>query len=59
MIGRKPVILIVGWCGRFLFFVVPRQFSPDIGEWPENQISDWTYFIVLAPPEKLTQDNKK
>jgi len=38
--------LIVGWCGRFLFFVVPRQFSPDIGEWPENQIliSDWTYF---------------
>jgi len=24
--------LIVGWCGRFLFFVVPRQFSPDTGE---------------------------
>jgi len=37
--------LIVGWCGRFLFFVVPRQFSQDIGEWPENQIliTDWTY----------------
>jgi len=29
-----------------LIFVVPHQFSPDIGEWPENQISipDWTYF---------------
>jgi len=38
--------LIVGWCGRFLFFDVPRQFSQDIGEWPENQIliPDWTYF---------------
>jgi len=38
--------LIVGWCGRFLFFVVPCQFSQDIGEWPENQIliPDWTYF---------------
>jgi len=26
--------------------VVPRQFSQDIGEWPENQIliPDWTYF---------------
>jgi len=38
--------LIVGWCGRFLFFVVPRQFSQDIGDWPENQIliPDWTYF---------------
>jgi len=38
LIGRKPVNLIVGWCGRFLFFVV--------GEWPENQILilDWTYF---------------
>jgi len=23
--------LIVGWCGRFLFFVVPRQFPQDIG----------------------------
>jgi len=40
--------LIVGWCGRFLFFVVPLQFfcqfSQDIGEWPENQIliPDWT-----------------
>jgi len=38
--------LIVGWCGQFLFFVVPCQFSLDIGEWPENQIliPDWTYF---------------
>jgi len=38
--------LIVGWCGRFLFFVVPRQFSQDTGDWPENQIliPDWTYF---------------
>jgi len=43
LIGRKPVNLIVGWCGRFLFFVVPRQFSPAIGEWAENQIliPDW------------------
>jgi len=38
--------LIVGWCGRFLFFVAPHQFSQDIGEWRENQIliPDWTYF---------------
>jgi len=45
LIGRKPANLIVGWCGRFLF-IVPRQFSPDVGEWPENQIliPDWTYF---------------
>jgi len=28
--------LIVGWGGQFLFFVVPRQFSQDIGEWPEK-----------------------
>jgi len=50
LIGRKPVNLIVGWSGRFLFFVVPRQFSQDIGEWPENQIliSDWTYFHCPA-----------
>jgi len=32
LIGRNPVNLIVRWCGRFLFFVVPRQFSQDIGE---------------------------
>jgi len=46
LIGRKLVNLIVGWCGRFLFFVVARQFSQDIGEWPENQILilDWTDF---------------
>jgi len=46
MIGRNSVNLIVGWCGRFLFFVVPRQFSQDIGKWPENQIliPDWAYF---------------
>jgi len=39
LIGRKPVNLIVGWCGRFLF-------SQVVGEWPENQIliPDWTYF---------------
>jgi len=38
--------LIVGWWGRFLFFVVPRQFSQVVGEWPQNQIliPDWTYF---------------
>jgi len=35
-----------GWRGQFLFFVVPRHFSQDICEWPENQslIPDWTYF---------------
>jgi len=46
LIGRKPVNLIVGWCGQFLFSVVPRQFSQDIANWPENQILilDWTYF---------------
>jgi len=46
LIGRSRVNLIVGWCGRFLFFVVLRQFSQDIGEWPENQIliPDWAYF---------------
>jgi len=45
-IGRNLVNLIVGWCGRFLFFVVPRQFSQDVCEWPENQIliPDWIYF---------------
>jgi len=55
MIGRKPVNLIVGWCGRFLFFVVP-QFSQGIGEWPENQIliPDWTYFH--CPGATLAQD---
>jgi len=44
------------WCGLFLFFVVPCQFSQDIGKWPQNQIliPDWTYFhcpgatLVLA-----------
>jgi len=30
-IGRNAINLIVGWCGRFLFFVVPCQFS--FGEW--------------------------
>jgi len=27
LIGKNSVNLIVGWCGRFLFFVVLRQFS--------------------------------
>jgi len=46
LIGRNPANLIVGWSGQFLFFVVPRQFSQDISEWPENQIliPDWPYF---------------
>jgi len=55
--------LIVGWCGRFLFFVVPRQFSQDIGEWPENQIliPEWTYFhcpgttLALYQPQTLLE----
>jgi len=42
--------LIVGWCGQFFFFVVPR-------EWRENQIliPNWTYFhcrgatLLIAP----------
>jgi len=51
--------LIVSWCGRFLFFVVPHQFSQDISEWPENQIliPDWVYFH--CPGATLTRDNKK
>jgi len=50
--------LIVGWSGQFLFFVVPRQFSQDIGEWPENQIliPDWAYFY--CPGASLVRDNK-
>jgi len=46
VIGRNRLNLIVGWSGRFLFFFVPRQFSQDTREWPENQIliPDWTYF---------------
>jgi len=59
LIGTNRVNLIVGWCGQFLFFVVPRQFSQDIDEWPENQIliPDWTYFhcpgaTLLVPHNK-------
>jgi len=46
LIGSKRLNLIVGWCGQFLFFVVSRQFSQVVGEWPENQIliPDWAYF---------------
>jgi len=59
LIGRNRVNLIVGWCGRFLFFVVPRQFSQDICEWLENQIliTDWTYFH--CPGTTLVLDNGK
>jgi len=32
LIGRKPINLVVGWCGGFLFFVVPRKFSLDAGK---------------------------
>jgi len=54
MIGH-PVNLIVGWCGRFLFFV-PRQFSQGIGEWPENQIliPDWTIVLPQRLPKRPT-----
>jgi len=57
VIGRNRVNLIVGWSGRFLFFVVPRQFSQDTGEWPENQIliPDWTYFHCPKPPYQFSQ----
>jgi len=59
LIGRNPVNLIVGWCGQFLFFVVPCQFSQDNGEWPENQIliPDWTYFH--CPGTTLVMNDKK
>jgi len=40
VIGRKPVNLIVGWCGRFLFFVVPRQFS-RVGWFQLREKIDW------------------
>jgi len=36
------------WLVRTIFiFVVPRQFSQEIGEWPENKIliPDWTYHL--------------
>jgi len=51
LIGRNPANLIVGWSGQFLFFVVPRQFSQVVGEWPENQIliPNWTYFHCPGP----------
>jgi len=53
--------LIVGWCGRFLFFVVPRQFSQDISEWPEIQIliPDWTYFHCPGTTLALAVSKKK
>jgi len=66
LIGGNSVNLIVGWCGRFLFFVVPRQFSQDIGEWLENQIliPDWTNFhcpgatLVMGTYEKESTEKK-
>jgi len=60
LIGRKPVNLIVGWCGRFLFFIVPRQFSQDTGEWPENQIliPDWTDFHCPGTTQVRTRKKK-
>jgi len=47
------------WCGRFLFFVVPRKFSLDAGEWPENQIliPEWTNFH--CPGATLSGQQKK
>jgi len=53
--------LIVGWCGRFLFFVVPHQFSQDIGEWPQNQIliPDWTYFHCPGTTLVSGQEKRK
>jgi len=44
--------------GRVLFFVVPRQFSQVVGQWPENQIliPDWTYFHY--PAATLPTDNQ-
>jgi len=53
---QEPVNLIVGWCRQFLFFVVLRQFSQVVGEWPENQIliPDWIYFY--CPGTTLIQN---
>jgi len=61
LIGRKRENLIVGWCGRFLFFVVPRQFSQDIDKWPENQIliPDWAYFYCPGATLLPTRQQNK
>jgi len=41
----------------FYFLLSLRQFSQDIGEWPENQIliPDWTYFH--CPDATLTTED--
>jgi len=46
LVGRRLVRTI------FIFFVVPRQFSQDIGEWPQNQ-------ILIPDPTKTQQTKKK
>jgi len=61
--------LIVGWCGQFLFFVVPRKFRQVVGEWPGNQIliPNWTNFhcpgttLLLEPflETKLLRDESR
>jgi len=45
LIGRKPINLIVGWCRRFLFFVVPCQFSQVIG----HSQNGWPFVTVTYP----------
>jgi len=47
MIGRNRVNLIVGWCGRFLFFVVPCQFSQDIG-WVASNHDVFAVSIIMV-----------
>jgi len=51
--------LSVGWCGQFLFFVIPRQFSQVIGEWPENQTKPNQqpnlFFVV---PHQFSQESQ-
>jgi len=49
--------LIVGWCGRFLFFVVPRQFSQDICE--DEELLNWdkkTKEVKEITPEVLVEE---
>jgi len=58
--------LIVGWCGQFLFFVVPRQFRQVVGEWPGNQIliPNWTNFhcpgtTLVGGPELFSVEREE
>jgi len=55
--GRNSVNLIVGWCGQFLFFVVPHQVGwcqqREKIDWQEARKFDYwlvrTIFIFCCP----------